>query len=105
MVSISLPICGGSHHYNGLVVLFRKREPGADAGLSRHRPSLLPHHTHIIVVVAAFRESAGTGFLTLCVPFYALYFVFKMSDNDTLKVLYSVAVLINLVLRFIPKLQ
>jgi hypothetical protein len=57
---------------------------------------------HIIVVVAAFRESAGTGFLTLCIPFYALYFVYKVSENDTLKVLYTSAVLLNIGLRFLP---
>lgn len=56
---------------------------------------------HIIVVVAAFKESAGTGFLTLCVPFYALYFVFKVAENDTLKLLYTSAVIINLSLRFL----
>jgi hypothetical protein len=59
---------------------------------------------HIMVVVAAFRESVGTGFLTLCIPFYALYFVFKVSDNNTLKLLYSVAVVINITLKFIGKL-
>ena len=58
---------------------------------------------HIIVIIAAFRESTGTGFLTLCIPFYALYFVFKVSANDTLKVLYSVAAIINLSLRFLVK--
>jgi len=58
---------------------------------------------HIIVVVAAFRESVGTGFLTLCIPFYALYFVFKVSDSDTLKVLYTAAVIINLSLKFLAQ--
>ena len=56
---------------------------------------------HIIVVVAAFRESVGTGFLTLCVPFYALYFVFKVSESGTFKVLYGSAIVINIALRFI----
>jgi len=56
---------------------------------------------HIIAIVAAFKESAGTGFLTMCVPFYALYFVFKVSDNDTLKVLYAGAAIINIPLRFL----
>ena len=58
---------------------------------------------HIIVAVAAFRESVGKGFLTLCVPFYALYFVFKVSESDTLKVLYGSAVLLNIALRFLTK--
>jgi hypothetical protein len=53
----------------------------------------------IIVIVAAFRFGMGTGFLTLCVPFYGLYFVFKVHDNDALKVLYGGAVLINIALR------
>jgi hypothetical protein len=57
---------------------------------------------HIIVIVAAFREGVGSGFLTMCVPFYSLYFVFKVNDSDTLKVLYGVAAIINLVLRFLP---
>ncbi len=58
---------------------------------------------HIIVTVAAFRESIGTGFLTLCVPFYALYFVFKVSESDTLKLLYASAVIVNISLRFLTK--
>jgi predicted anti-sigma-YlaC factor YlaD len=58
---------------------------------------------HIIVLVAAFKESMGTGFLTLCIPFYALYFVFKVNDNDTLKLIYAVAVVINISLRFLAK--
>jgi len=56
---------------------------------------------HIIVVVAAFKEGVGTGFLTLCIPIYALYFVFKVQDNDTLKIIYGVAVLINIAMRFV----
>ena len=58
---------------------------------------------HIIVVVAAFKESIGTGFLTLCVPFYGLYFVLKVSESDTLKVLYASAVIINFSLRFLVR--
>jgi hypothetical protein len=53
------------------------------------------------VVIAAFRESVGTGFLTLCVPFYALYFVFSVSESDTLKLLYASAVVINISLKFL----
>jgi len=55
---------------------------------------------HIMVLVAAFRQSVGTGFLTLCVPFYALYFVLKVSESQTLKALYSFAILIGLFLKF-----
>jgi len=58
---------------------------------------------HIMVVVAAFRESVGTGFLALCIPLYALYFVFKVSDNDSLKIIYAGAILVNISLRFLLK--
>ena len=57
---------------------------------------------HLIVVVAAFREGIVTGFLTLCIPFYALYFVFKVCENDTLKILYGFAVMTNICLRVLP---
>ena len=56
---------------------------------------------HIMVLVAAFRESVGTGFLTLCVPFYAIYFVTKVSDSQTLKILYTAALIVGLSLKFI----
>ncbi len=56
---------------------------------------------HIMVVVAAFRESVGTGFLTLCIPIYGLYFVFAVSESNVLKTLYPFAFVINLALRFI----
>jgi hypothetical protein len=56
---------------------------------------------HIIVAVAAFRQGIGTGFLTLCIPLFAIYFVFKMNDNDTLQVLYGFAIVINIALKFI----
>jgi hypothetical protein len=57
----------------------------------------------IMVIVAGFKYGAGTGFLTLCLPFYALYFVYKVHDNETLKVLYGGAILINIGLRFLAK--
>jgi len=57
---------------------------------------------HILVVVAAFQEGAVTGILTLCFFPYALYFVFKVSDNDTLKILYGFAVVPYICLRFLP---
>ena len=57
---------------------------------------------HIIVVVSAFRESVGQGFLTLCIPLYALYYVYKVSESSTLQLLYSFAVIINIILRFLP---
>jgi hypothetical protein len=57
---------------------------------------------HIIVVVVAFTDGAGNGFLTLCIPYYGLCYVFKLCDNDTLRILYLGAWIINLALRFLP---
>jgi hypothetical protein len=57
---------------------------------------------HILVVVAAFQEGMGQGFLTLCIPLYALYYVYKVSESSTLQLLYSSAVVINIILRFLP---
>src|SRR4029077_4198340 len=51
--------------------------------------------THILVVISAFRVSVGSGFLTLCVPFYGLYYVFKVSEDETLQIVYTVAIVIN----------
>ncbi len=59
---------------------------------------------HIIVAVAAFKESAGTGFLALCIPLYAVYYVYKVSQSETLKLIYSVAVIINIALRLLNRL-
>ena len=58
---------------------------------------------HIMVVVAAFRKSVRTGVLALCLPFYALYFVFKVSNNNALKVIYTAAVLIIIPVTFAVK--
>jgi hypothetical protein len=57
---------------------------------------------HIAVVVAAFKEGSGTGMLALCVPFYALYFVFK-EESPTLKILYCVAIVVNVCIRMLVK--
>jgi hypothetical protein len=45
----------------------------------------------LVVLVAAFQDSVGQGFLTLCVPFYVLYFVYGRLDSRTIKGLYSLA--------------
>src|SRR5436190_4231237 len=51
---------------------------------------------HIMAVVSAFQDGAGTGVMTLfCFP-YAIYYVYARSDNPTLKVLYSIALLIRI---------
>jgi hypothetical protein len=55
----------------------------------------------ILVLIAAFKESVATGFLTLCVPFYGVYFVWKVCENQTLQLLYTVAILLWFVLKFV----
>jgi hypothetical protein len=46
----------------------------------------------VLVLVQAFRESLGTGLLTLCVPFYVLYFVFAVNSSGHLKALFAVSI-------------
>lgn len=45
----------------------------------------------IIVSVAAFRDSIGSGFLTLCIEIYAVYWAFRVNENDTVKIIYGSA--------------
>jgi len=56
---------------------------------------------HIIVLIAAFQEGIGTGFLTMCVPFFAVYVVYFVVGNRTLKVLYGAALLLSVALRLL----
>jgi len=57
---------------------------------------------HIIVAVAAFRTSGvGIGLLTLCLGPFTIYYVFKLNENDTLKILYGLSLLLILALKFI----
>jgi hypothetical protein len=66
------------------------------AGIFRISAAVFVIIVHIMAVVSAFQDSAGTGFLTLfCAP-YAIYYVYAKSDNPTLKVLYSIALLMRL---------
>jgi hypothetical protein len=58
---------------------------------------------HLIVVVAAFHDGAGQGFLTLCLPFYALYYVYKVNGSSTLQMLYGSAVVMEVILGFLPR--
>jgi hypothetical protein len=59
----------------------------------------------VITLIAAFKESTGTGFLTLCLPFFVLYFVYVVNENKTLKILfipvalYLLMSLVNLILQ------
>jgi len=51
---------------------------------------------HIVMLVCAFKASIGQGFLCLCIPIYAVYFVFKQSESSLLMAFYAVAILLNL---------
>jgi hypothetical protein len=56
---------------------------------------------HLAVIVVAFKEDgAGAGFMTMCIPFYALYYVMQ-DDHPNLKILYPVALGLNLAIRFL----
>ncbi|MHC4948359.1 MAG: hypothetical protein ACYTG1_08865 [Planctomycetota bacterium] len=46
----------------------------------------------ITVLVFAFREGIGQGFLTLCVPFYVLYFIFAVCDNGYVRILFLASI-------------
>jgi hypothetical protein len=80
----------------GMSVLFffaRKNEASLFAYLGVSLLYILV--VHIAMLVCAFRASIGQGFLCLCIPFYALYFVFKQSESNLLMAFYSVAMLLN----------
>ncbi len=36
----------------------------------------------IIILVAAFKESVGQGFMCLCIPFYIFYFAFAKYESE-----------------------
>ena len=36
----------------------------------------------IIILIAAFKESVGQGFLCLCIPFWILYFAFAKFEHE-----------------------
>jgi len=36
----------------------------------------------IVILIAAFKESVGQGFLCLCIPLYILYFAFAKFEHD-----------------------
>jgi hypothetical protein len=78
-------------------------------GLGRSHPAIMQAFlfitiayivvVQIIVDIAGFQESVGTGFLTLCVPFYAIYLVYFVVGNRTLKVAYGASLLLSVALR------
>jgi predicted RNA-binding Zn-ribbon protein involved in translation (DUF1610 family) len=47
----------------------------------------------IWAVVLGFLESAGTGFMVMCLPFYVLYFVFSKSENPHLKAAFGASII------------
>jgi len=44
--------------------------------------SLISFVGAIIILISAFKESRGQGFLCLCVPFYILYFAFAKFQHE-----------------------
>jgi DNA-directed RNA polymerase subunit RPC12/RpoP len=50
----------------------------------------------IWMLVAAFKDSVGTGFMSLCVPFYGIYFVYSKSESPMLKAFYTISILVQL---------
>lgn len=42
--------------------------------------------TSIIIVVAGFKKSVGTGFLCLCIPFYIYFFAFARYESPKKKI-------------------
>jgi len=52
----------------------------------------------LLIRVLAFCESIGTGFLTLCLPFFELYFVYWINENRYIKALYTASLLVTALL-------
>ena len=48
------------------------------------------------ILITAFREGIGQGFLTLCVPFYVIYFVFFVCDSLWIRYFFAVQILISI---------
>jgi hypothetical protein len=58
---------------------------------------------HIAVTVCAFKDDGvGKGLLCFCIGIYAIYYVFKESERDFLKVIYGIACVLGLILKFVP---
>ena len=57
----------------------------------------------LLILIEAFRDGLGTALLTLCLPFYVLYYVLSVNENAHIKALFAVSLLSNLaVLLLIP---
>jgi len=75
-------------------VLYAAARGGGDATAIYISLSLLFGFTiTLLVYVLAFYEGLGTGLLTLCLPFYILYFVFAVNENPYVKAVYGAALL------------
>lgn len=68
------------------LVLFLVAKSNPDTAIIFHGlQSLFGIGVGLCLLVTAFGESAGQGFLCLCVPFYALYFVYGRQESVLLK--------------------
>ncbi|MBW2523575.1 MAG: hypothetical protein JRI23_05345 [Deltaproteobacteria bacterium] len=54
----------------------------------------------IRVLIAAFQESVGQGFLSLCVPFYIFYYVFGRWEHEQ-KTMWGIGLIVGVVLEII----
>lgn len=55
----------------------------------------------VFIIVVAFMEGVGQGFLTLCVPFYIFYFLLAVTENQWAKwsfVVYIVIIVVDIVM-------
>jgi hypothetical protein len=59
----------------------------------------------ITTAVFAFKDSVVKGFLCLCIGVYAIYWVYKESDNSFLKAAYGVLILLWLILMVAGKVH
>lgn len=56
---------------------------------------------HITVTVFAFKDDGiAKGFLCLCIGLYTIYYVFKESERQFAKVIYGIACVLGLLLKF-----
>lgn len=59
--------------------------------------------SHIITTVCAFMDDgAGKGMLCFCIGIYAIYYVFKVSQRDYLKIIVAAECIMALILKFVP---
>ena len=70
-------------------------ENGAMIFSAWHLPFVLC--VSIFVLVIAFMEGIGTGFLTMCLPFYVLYFIYGVTENRYAKVLFTIYLVAHIV--------